>query len=126
VPLRVARADHPAHGVSDEHTREAGIALLRTGDHGVEVVDHELVVGDEDALSSRPAMAYVVGPGDHGPAPDQDVGRVLIAAEMLPIPMSQDRDVAGVRAGPDVHRDRLLTAGEPLHFCVCGQGDAPG
>jgi hypothetical protein len=105
--------------------REAGVALLGAGDHGMKVVHYELVVGNEDALAPGPAMADVVGPGDHGPARDQEAGRVLIPAEMLPVAMGQDHDVAGVRIGPDIHRDRFLRAAEGLHLCPCRHGDAP-
>ena len=64
------------------------MALTGAGDDGVEIVSHKLVVGDEDTLAPRPPMADVVGPCDDGTSPDQEIGHVLIATEMLPVPMA--------------------------------------
>jgi hypothetical protein len=70
-------------------------------------------------------MAVVVGPNHHGASPGQEIGHMLVATEMLPVPVGQDHDVPGLRIGPGVHRDRRLVALEDLHLCFCAHGDAP-
>jgi 3-oxoacyl-[acyl-carrier protein] reductase len=81
-----------------------------------------VVVNDIDEARLSATVADVVRAGDDGAAVDEQLGDVLVAAEVLAVAVGEDHDPARVVVGPHGERDLRLAARERLDLRLAAHG----